>query len=236
MRSSKLRALPAKGVSLDDDVAERWLLTSARTPAYVELGPSRRNRCKPPWHTPRFGQDGYQVLLRTPLPTSDVGATQPVSAGGSDHAPVAGLVRLLADAFPNPQGAATFLPLRQNITILREVAARLRSAGGGFPVPQFLEPLTFPLRVPAELGTVEFTRRLCLEVGARALLDAGTMVVAARNGRETIDSWLNELDPGTVGVLRIGAVLQRNGCWIRDREGEIDRDCWDVLEAAAAHL
>lgn len=128
--------------------------------------------------------------------------------------------------------AAPVRPDESTVDLIAEHAQEVADRCG---VPLLLETVASHLRIPGTMAEPEFLNRLCATSGCGLLLDVTALFVNSRNHGFDPHLWLREIDPPHIRQLHISGFSRAGDRW-EDRHGRrIQRDIWELAEAALAH-
>jgi uncharacterized protein (UPF0276 family) len=142
-------------------------------------------------------------------------------------------------SFNQARGFATgfFLPPRQTLAGVETAVAAIRDLGAALPVPVAVETGVNYLRPrPDELPDGEFVARVVEGADCGILLDLHNVFANDRNGRQSLEAFLDQIPLERVWEVHLAGGFEDNGYYLDAHSGAIPDEVYRVAEALVPEL
>jgi uncharacterized protein (UPF0276 family) len=125
------------------------------------------------------------------------------------------------------------LPLAVPISLTRSsldhVVGRVVEVATACDRPVLVEPVFSALHVPGGMDHAEFLAALCQRTGVQLLVDVAALLAAHENRAPAAKAWLQGLQDGLIGAVRVSGSSRRRGRWHRDPGAPVADAAWELL-------
>ncbi|MFM1799346.1 MAG: hypothetical protein RLZZ117_1624 [Cyanobacteriota bacterium] len=123
-----------------------------------------------------------------------------------------------------------FLPPRQTEAQVRIVADNIRRLQDALGVPVAIENIASYLRPRSdEMSDGEFLARVLEAADCGLLLDLHNAYTNARNGRQALEPFLNDLPLERVWEIHLAGGLLQDGFWLDAHSGPVPKELWPLI-------
>ncbi len=130
-----------------------------------------------------------------------------------------------------------FLPPRQTEAQVRIVADNIRRLRDALGVPVAIENIASYLRPRGdEMSDGEFLAQVVEAADCGLLLDLHNAYTNARNGRQPLSAFLNELPLERVWEVHLAGGLNQDGFWLDAHSGAVPHDLWTQIRDLPGRL